>query len=953
MQKKVAAIVFFVLFLFSIVNFKTGEAKAASADEVLAEAFPYAGQLYLNSKHYNSDGFILREFGGTELIRDSEGGLLSKDVVLTWKTGEATVNYADLLAAQKQSTTELVYGCLLLNMPSNVVPADGNYRFIVKTGDNPAVFYTDLSGGVFSVPLTPDSSKAYNPLTNPLQKSIIAWRTSTGWQKIEIMPVSEADAVLTRAMPNSALDKLELNVVHYNPTTGILYLDVKEGTGELKTPDGVALSKEELLSFSTGTLIVRYADTLAGQVGMDKDGNTCYGYLRLDMPSDISKIILKTGDNDAFFDDASEGIFYIPLTEYPDKPYNWQTNPLKEAVIAWQNSSGAWTKLAVIPLSQAEQILSSAASSSVPLTLSSVLYGSDGKLYADVLNKSGTLTAKDAQTILTKDNVPSWAGGVLTLNYAETLAGQNTGQGYGKVGLTLPEDVMADDGRPRFILKQEGRDAYFYNSIDDLIWVPFIYNSAEPYHMQNNPLKEAVLAWRTAEGWKKAVIKPILEYRTPMVKNKFPYSESDKWFDEQSLNPTQINGKERYFVGVVFVDEDGLLKLSDDIIKRLGFCQVVSSGGSQASVVDEELLDYIDGLSETEKNDFINKYIFIRDSVKKEVVLRLPIKQLRPQTSYQISFASDLVFYENGRGNEPITWTFTTMAVPQISGISTGSVGEDYDSAEPLIIKGNYFYSDSVTVKFNDISASRVEIAADANGEKYLKVYLPSGSSRLKAGIYDIKVINNGNENYQEILAGRLSVVPAADKEPPVEGELIQNTYYGEVREKVNKSEAVLTLKSSYWERSYIYLNLDEIMRESIAVHRIRFSERSWPVIWEFKVDSHLVKAVFRDMLVSSGDGEAEILIGKAEPELVRVISKKLPLNRLRSEFIEINTDNISFSDLNVTMFLNRQDAGEIKVLRYDERYRRLYEIPCRVDYLNGEAAFNTGQGGIFVLVEP
>lgn len=939
-------------FVFTFLNIKGLPALALTAEDVLNDALPYNGQLSLDSRHYNQSGFILKEWGGSDPLQDSTGAVISKEYLLVWKNGEVTVNYADLMASQKQSVDNAVYGQLYFNMPPDVVPADGNYRFIIKKGNNPAVFYNDLPGGSLFVPLTPDSSQIYHPLTNPLQKSVLAWRTASGWKKIGVNPRAEADAILDRAMPNSALEGLALDLYHYDQATGILYENAADKSGQLTTPDGVKVNKNELLSWSTGTLIVRYADTLAGQEQKDAGGSAVYGYLRLSLPAGAVKTILKPADKDAYFA-SFENSFLIPLTKDTLNPYNANSNPLVPATIAWQNSSGGWIKLAVIPVAQAEQIISGASTSLTPLVLSPAIYGANGQLYADAINKTGNLKAKDGKTILTRDNVPVWAGGILELNYAENLAGQITAQGLGYAGLSLPGDMAGDDGSPRFILKAAGREACFYPVSGDVLWIPFITRTDMPYHFRDNPLTEAEVAWRTAEGWKKARIKPNPEYRRPQLKGQFPYVPDSQWVDEKSLSPVVINGRERYFVGTVWADDDGNLKLADDFLSLLRLCQVVSSGGSQTSMIDDELVDYVQNLDANEKAAFINKYLFIRDSARKEAVLRLPVKKLRPQTVYEVVFTSGLVFYENGEGNTAVTWSFTTMAVPHVSQISTGSIGENYDASEPLIIKGDFFYSSNIIVKFNDITASRVEIATDKDGKTYLKAYLPSGSRRLKAGIYDITVINNDNPEYKTVLAGRLSVVPASQQDPPGEGERVREVlHYGEVKEMIAQSEAVLTLKSSYRERAYIYLDLEEIMPD-IKEKKIRFSGYNWPVIRELSIATSLAETVFRNARINRAVYDTEIAIGRAPSEMVRGMSYQLPLYKVRSDFVALKAENMDFERIEMKMFFDTRNAQNVKVLRYDQTYRRFYEVPSRIDYLNGEAVFSTVKPGIFVLIEP
>lgn len=927
------------------------ECLAAAADEVLKEAPFYTGQLTMDARHFSSTGLLLKEWGGSGLVQNSEGGYISRDALLTWKNGNLTVNYADLLGSQKQAVDASVYGRLVFNMPADAVSADGNYRFIIKAGSDEAVFYRDLPEGKFFIPLTRYSDRPYHPDFNPLQKSAIAWRTASGWVKIYINPRTEAEDRLDYALPLSPLNRIPLDESHYDANTGVLYADAISKTGELATLDGVKLNKDELLNWSTGTVLVKYADTFGRQKQDDGSGHPVYGVLKLKMPAGAVGLILKKGDKDAYFINPGS-ILEVPLLQDISRPYDPKTNLLVKAVAAWKTAEGVWNKISFMPVSQAESIVKGAAPGQVEISLSPVIYDARGQLYADVINKSGTLVAKDGKTILSRDNLLAWSAGLLEIRYAETLAGQVTGKGYGYLGLSLPSNLTGDKTAPRFIVKIGENEAAFYGEEGDVIWVPFIADPSLPYHYQNNPLVEVVLAWRTENGWQKAVLKPAREYRKPVLKSRFPYGPDDTWFDEKSLYPATVNNKERYFVGAVFADEDGSLKIAEDITSLIRQCEVIVAGG-KTSLLDDELLDYLQGLSGTGREDFIKKYIFIKDSSKKEAVLRIPIKKPVSQSRCEVRLASGLVFYENGEGNEEVSWFFNTMAVPQVTDIYVGSIGEDYDEKEPLLIKGDFFYSKNVNVKFGDVFASRVETAAGSDGKMYLKVYLPAGKSRLKPGVYDITVINNNNPAYQTVLAGRLSVVKAGKGDPPSEGfKKRQDAYYGEIREEREKSEAVLVLKSSFRERAYIYLPLEEIMPGSWRERKVKFSGYGWPVIRELSLNTEKGEAVFKDVEINRQAEDTVLTMGTLSPAAVKGIAYQVPFYKLRSDMMVVKGEGIRFGSVDVKLRFGHVSLGKLKLMRYDEAERRIYEMPCRIDYLNGEAFLTSREGGVFFLLE-
>lgn len=950
---KVLLAVILILLLYQAGFPDRRECLAATAEEVLNEASFYTGQLAMDARHFNNSGLLLKEWGGSDPARNSEGGYISRDSLLTWKTGNLTVNYADILGSQQQAADGSIYGRLVLNMPSDAVSSDGNYRFIIKTGSKEAVFYRDLPEGRFFIPLTLYSDRPYQPESNPLQKSAIAWRTASGWVKVYINPRAEAEDKLEYALPNSALNRLEIDESHYDTNTGILYADAFASSGELTTPDGVKVGKDEFLAWSTGTVLVRYADTFGSQKQDGGSTGPVYGVLKLKMPSGVTGIILKRGEGDAYFAPAGS-ILSVPLLRDISKPYDGKTNPLVKAAAAWKTVDGLWNKAVFVPVSQAESIVQGAAEGQAVLAIAAALCDEKGQLYADAVNKSGILKAKDGQTVLTRDNVLSGSAGLWEVRYAETLAEQVTGKGYGYLGLVLPANVTADNTAPRLVVKREGEEAMFYKEEGNTVWLPFIKDPSLPYHYQNNPLVEVTLAWRTDNGWQKAVLKPAREYRKPVLKGRFPYAEdASAWFDEKSLYPTRINNQERYFVGVVFADDDGTLKVADDILSLIRQCEVVVAGGSGVSMLDDELLDYLQGLSPDERENIIRQYIFIKDGVKKEASLRIPVKKLISKSRYEVRIASGLVFYENGEGNEAVSWSFTTMAVPEVNDIYVGSLGEDYDASEPLLIKGDFFYSRNVLVKFNDIAASRVEVVTGADGKSYLKVYLPSGSSRLQPGVYDITVINNSNPSYQTVLVGRLSIVKASGGEPVQEGvRKKKDAYYGEIREEMEKSEAVLALKSSFREKAYIYLPLDEIMPGSWRERKVMFSGYSWPVVRELTVNTEKAEAVFRNIQINRGEKDTVLTIGKLPLTAARGIGYQVPFSRLVSEMFIIKGEGARFDRLDVKLRFNSLTDRELKVMYYDETERRVYEVPCRIDYLNQEAIFSIRQSGIFFLAE-
>lgn len=934
--------------------------QASTGEELLLNAEPYCGQLNMNSKHYNDAGILLQSFDGNDALISASGIPLNKDIILNWGKGNLKVSWGDCLARQCQSVTEVVYGKLGLNIPADVVTADGNPRFIIKPENGAEMLLTDLSGGVFWIPLTGDSSRTYDPLKNPLQHTTIAWRTAGGWQKVLINPVTEAEAVLDIASPNPRNNELEIHESQYD-ANGNLYLNTVDQTGYLLAADNkTVINRQDFLRWSTGAVTVHYADAVGNQQ-QELRGQTVYGNLGLKLPPEASAqtpcCIMKLGQGDAFFGGTEGGCFWIPLTVDNKEKYDYNSNPLQNAVIAWKDGSGGWFKLSIIPLGQAEQVLATASYSCLTLNLDDRQFNAQGQLYQDAVKPEGILKAKDGTTIITIDNLLNWSSGRLRVNFADTLstqikavAGQNV---CSKLGLKLPAEIVGEDINPRCIIKRKDRAAYFGGTDGVSFWIPLTADDSIPYQYNINPLQESTIAWRTDNGWRKIDIIPVLEEKIPVVINKFPSGSGQ--FDENDLRPVTINGDTRYFVQTVFNNSDNMLLLSDQVLDLLGLSQVYAAGGSQASVVDTDLLDYAKGLSESEGKKFVSDYIFKNNyPLAGQATLFLPVNKLRPGTTYTVNISSGVVYYSPGQGNEPVIWTFSTMETPQINDLSLGTVGEDYDDDEPLIIEGDSFYTDDIQVKFNSVGAEKVVVKKRSDGSSYLEVYLPAGRNRLEPGIYDVTVINNHNANYQETLYGKFSVVQTSDGEAPRDNEKTEPAgRYGDLIKQVKLSQDTLLLKSNYRYQGYVSVDLDEIMGEEVLIRKIKFGGSRWWRTSDINTRSKWADICLLGVSPKKYYSMEDVVIqvGRAEPALAASVGKKIPLSEVRSDFIEVGGENLQVDAIEASIPYRNSNGDNLQVLRYDEDYRTWYEQSYETDYLNKRVKFKSDKLGIFVVV--
>ncbi|MDD3853648.1 MAG: hypothetical protein PHD40_08355, partial [Syntrophomonadaceae bacterium] len=153
------------------------------------------------------------------------------------------------------------------------------------------------------------------------------------------------------------------------------------------------------------------------------------------------------------------------------------------------------------------------------------------------------------------------------------------------------------------------------------------------------------------------------EATTAYLLAKEPYAEG-KWFDNSDLFPrviTPIDATTRYFVRLTFSDPEARAVVNSNFIDRLKACGVYSEGGSMASMIDTQVPDYLATLEEEQQNSFMATYLFIKDAANKRVYLYIPIKELRPQTTYIVNIQPDIIQYGETAGNEAVTWSFTTM----------------------------------------------------------------------------------------------------------------------------------------------------------------------------------------------------------------------------------------------------------------------------------------------------
>ncbi|WP_026893548.1 Ig-like domain-containing protein [Clostridiisalibacter paucivorans] len=428
----------------------------------------------------------------------------------------------------------------------------------------------------------------------------------------------------------------------------------------------------------------------------------------------------------------------------------------------------------------------------------------------------------------------------------------------------------------------------------------------------------------------------------PEVIDRFPEHSRD-WIDENSLITKRYNGDTKYFLKITFSDLDGTLEFdTTNGLNQLQASTVYAEGGD-VSFIDSAFIQSL------EQGD-IERYIFSKGISSKEAYLYIPVKPLSPQTKYNVNISPDIVYYAGGQSSDSINWSFTTMAEPTVSQVSIGSVVEDYDEDEPIILRGDFFY-DGVDVYFNDIRAEDIDIRSDDQGT-YLEVYLPDGRDRLDPGTYKITVKNDRNHSTYEY--GAFSVVKSGDYIPNEETRLKEEDRKGDVLANVSVNEDTIVLDSKYRDDKKVTLNLDELMGTNILTRKIQIPGRRGELIGVLQTKSQWADIFLYGVGLSSSSKRADITItvGRTNPHMESMLKEKLKGIDIKSDFIEVSGENLWLQSVDINMPFKDSDGSNIKVYRYDKELKKWFKENAMIDKAKKNIVLRSNNQGIFVAVE-
>ena len=309
---------------------------------------------------------------------------------------------------------------------------------------------------------------------------------------------------------------------------------------------------------------------------------------------------------------------------------------------------------------------------------------------------------------------------------------------------------------------------------------------------------------------------------------------------------------------------------------------------------------------------------------------------------------------EGQRYNKPISWEFSTMASPSVSeeGVLVQTVIEGYASSSYIKIYGDDFYKSSVRVFFNDTQADQVLVEQDNNGKSYLKVYLPTGSRRLKAGLYNIIIKNDSD--HETVIYGGLSVVEKGDEIPTEGYHLKTRTVEGEVLSDAYVSHDTLYLRSKYSDYYLLELNLDKLMGEEVLNKTVNYIGNRNDYINRLLLKTKDVDATFYYLTLkeNASSKEININIGRAKPLVVQAIKDKLKDKKIKSEFIEISTSNCNWDNLYISIPYKNSSGENLSIYRYDEIRRTWTKEDSYTDLINQKIRAFVKKAGIYVVIE-
>lgn len=431
-----------------------------------------------------------------------------------------------------------------------------------------------------------------------------------------------------------------------------------------------------------------------------------------------------------------------------------------------------------------------------------------------------------------------------------------------------------------------------------------------------------------------------VRHNRPQVKRTMPV-DGDRYFDPGRLyeyfTAEGEDDEEGYYLEVVFDNIYGALKLMNPNID-LSKISLTIEGDTENLVDSTRVVRY--------RNNSLEYTVYIPI-----------IEELMENQRYNVSIKENsLVYYgdmaKEEAGNLPYSWSFSTNYLPKAERLYEGSLPEYYDERYPIVIDGEMFHPDT-TVEFRDMRGYTYRAhSVTMRDNNTLYVYLPR-RPRLDIGLYDI-VIRNGRNHEMDMVHGVLSVVEEGRHIPNEEYRVKDESSRETVKEIIGSSKDILELGPRQRDRSYVEIELDELMGVDSWVRSIEYPSGWSDSINELRLKSKWANTTIRNLRLDRAADERyiELRVGRVEPTMEDILKKKLIHRNIKSNFMEVSGANFQFDQITIEIPYFQSDGRALKMVRYDEETRGFKDMIYTIDLLEGKLKGVSHKPGIFVIVE-
>lgn len=423
-------------------------------------------------------------------------------------------------------------------------------------------------------------------------------------------------------------------------------------------------------------------------------------------------------------------------------------------------------------------------------------------------------------------------------------------------------------------------------------------------------------------------------------------------FDEKSLRHTLQDSmtKGKSFVRIELDEALSDISLSGNWAEKL-LASSVKATGSEVNFIDDEFISSISAMGDDDKKQAIDKYIFVEDKANRKSTLYIPIKELMPNTEYQFTLAEGVVS-NSSESNQEYSWTCKSQGEPAVSEVQTGTVEEGYSSGEYIIINGSFGSSPSVYFEDGSTKNKSPKVTVENNGRS-LKVVLPEKSSRLKSGVYDIRI--SYDINHEIVLQSGLTVAKSTDLSVGSEEMTLSKDSKGDIIQSTIKSESKVVLKPKNSSGGSLKLDMNSLLGNAGAMSNIEFDGDKGDSLSKLEVKmSAMETTVYGCRLTGdSDDYDTYIALGEAEAMLEDAVKSKLYQRMPKSAFVQVRPQGINISGVELTLPYHGSYGTSLEILRYDFDTRQLETVRnYNINKGSSTAWIKSDKPGIFVVVE-